>query len=317
MVFLTHEIHKEDTMATMSDVLKNIFYLLLILQLAPVFIKNIKNNYSEFLTTKTKIGVISIKGSLSSASPILKDIKSIFENPSIKGVLLKVDSPGGVSGTGQTIFREIMYFKNENPHKYVICFIENMAASAGFYVACTADYIIASPSALVGSIGAYIQHPLFKDFIEKHNIKYEVFKSGSYKTAGNPFLALTPEQAAQFQELSDNTYSQFVRDVALRRPQVPADTKVWADGRIFTGEQAVKLRLIDAVGSPSDTLKLFREKAHFEGDIEWIKPEKKQSALSALFGQTDEDDGDSSYLNSLLNRICTFIESRYHSSVKC
>ncbi|MBA2307692.1 signal peptide peptidase SppA [Candidatus Dependentiae bacterium] len=302
-------------MATVSDIIKNAFYILLFLQIAPVLIKGIRNNYNDILSSKAKIGVLSIEGTLNSASPILKDVKKLFENPSIKGILLKVNSPGGIAGTAQTIFKEILYFKKENPDKYVICFVENIAASGGFYVACAADYIITSPSAFIGSIGAYIQHPLFKDFIEKHNIHYNVVKAGSYKTAGNPFLALTPEQTELFQSLTDNTYNQFVRDVALRRPHLPADTKAWADGKIFTGEQALQLHLIDALGSPSDTLKLFREKGHFEGDIEWIKPAKRPSGFRALFGQEDDEDGNSSYLETCLKTVCSFLETRYRSFI--
>ncbi|MBA3751601.1 signal peptide peptidase SppA [Candidatus Dependentiae bacterium] len=302
-------------MAAFGDVIKNIFYIFLLLQIAPVIIKSLRTNYNDILTTKTKLGVITVTGTLSTASTTLKSIKKIFEDPSIKGVFLKVDSPGGVAGTSQTIFREINYFKNLYP-KYVICFVENVAASGGFYVACAADYIIASPSAFIGSIGSYIQHPFFKDFIEKHNIKYEIIKSGKFKGAGSPFLELTPEQTAHFQSITDDTYKQFVRDVALHRPNVPADPKIWAEGKIFTGEQALALKLIDEVGSPSNALKIFREKGHFEGDIEWVKPGKKQGFLQALFDQDAGNDDEPTYLHSWMKTICTFLETRYSSHIR-
>ena len=296
-------------MATFSDYLKNIFWLLLLLQFAPLLIKGIKDQYSDLIESKTKVGVVNIKGTIYSAGSVIKDLKKFFENDEIKAILLKVECPGGSSGSCQTIFNEINYFKTLYPHKYVVALVENIAGSGGYYISAAANYIIASPGSLIGSIGAYIQHPNFKEFIENYKIKYEVVKTGTYKTAGNPLLDLTPEQKAEFQGLSDDIYRQFVRDVSHQRPHLPADIKLWAEGRVFTGEQALSMKLIDEVGSPATVRRVLKDNAHIDGKIEWVKPTKKLGFLSNLF--RDSDDDDSSYISTAVNGICKVLEKRY------
>lgn len=299
-------------MATFSDYLKNIFWIFLILQFAPFFIRSIKQQYSDLLEQKTKVGIITIKGTLSEAGPSVRTIKKFFEDPTIKAIVLKVDSPGGLAGTAQTIFNEIIHYKNQNPSKYIVGLVENMAGSGGYYVAAAAHYIIASPSAFIGSIGTYIQHPLFKDFIEQYKIKYDIIKTGTYKGAGNPLLELSPEQRKQFQSITDEVYRQFTRDVARQRPQLPSDTTKWADGKIFTGDQALSLKLIDEVGSPATVRRVLKDNAHIEGKIEWVKPTKRQGFLASLFKQDTEDD-ESSYIGSFVKTVCLAIEDHYRT----
>lgn len=297
-------------MATFSDALKNIFWLLLILQFAPVLIRSIKQQYSDLFEAKTRVGVINIKGTLYKAGSYVRDLKTLFENDAIKAIVLKIESPGGTAGTAQTIFNEINHYKSQYPNKYIVSLVENIAASGGYYVACAANHIITSPSAFIGSIGSYIQHPDFKDFIEYYKIKYDVIKAGEYKTAGNPLLELTPAQKTLFQSIADDVYRQFIRDVSRQRPHLPADTKLWADGKIFTGEQALALHLIDEIGSPATVARVLKDQAHIEGKIEWVKPVKKRGFLAGLFAQDTEDDQDSS-LKSWVNSICTAVEERY------
>ncbi len=298
---------REEKMATFADYVKNIFLILLLLSFAPYFLRSIKQQFSDLLEPKTKIGVIPVKGLLYNATTVIKDIKKFFEDSDIKAIVFKIDCPGGVSGTAQTIFNEINYFRSQFPNKYVVSIVENIAASGGYYVACATQYIIASPSAFIGSIGVYIQHPEFKHFIEYHNIKYEVIKTGSYKTAGNPLVELTSDQRKLLQSLTDNTYDQFVRDVVRHRPHVPADSKTWADGKIFTGEQALSLKLIDELGSPSSIIRVLKEKAHIEGKLEWVKPTKK-GILS--FFSSDDDDESGSYIDTFVNALSKSLEER-------
>lgn len=296
-------------MATFSDIAKNIFWALILLQFAPIFIQGIVKQYYDLFEPKTKVGVIKFEGMLANAEPRLKEIKKFFTDTSIKAIILKIESPGGVSGTSQTLFNEINHFRKEYPHKYVIALVENVAASGGYYVAMAADYIIASPSAIIGSIGVFRSLPNLREFIEYHKIKYDAVTAGKYKGMGNFFLPLTPEQKAHLQESTNDTYRQFVRDVAQRRPQLPADTKVWAEGKIFTGEQALALKLIDAVGSPATALQVLKDKAHIEGPIEWVKPAKRSGFFAALSGESD--DSDSTYIQSFVNSVCSAVEQRY------
>ena len=175
-------------MATFSDYIKNIFWILLLLQFAPIFIKGIRSQYSDMFEEKTKVGVIPISGSIETASPAVHDVKKFFEDTSLKAIVLRIDSPGGVAPSAQAIFQEILHYKKLHPEKYVVSYIERMAASGGYYIACAGDYIIATPSSTIGSIGALFQHPAFKELLEKIHIGYSITKTGDYKGIGNPFL---------------------------------------------------------------------------------------------------------------------------------
>jgi protease IV len=302
-------LYMRGTMATFADYMRNIFWLLLLLQLGPILFKSIKTQYSDLLEAKTKVGVVTIKGVLYEAEARVRELKKLFEEKDIKAIVLKIECPGGSAGTAQTIFNEIKNFKSLYTHKYVVALIENIAASGGYYIATAADYIIASPGAFIGSIGAYIQHPYFKDFIEYHKIKYEIIKSGEYKGMGNPFLELTPEQHKLLQGVTENVHQQFIRDVAAQRPGLP-DAKQWGQAQIFTGEQALALKLIDAVGSPSTAIKVLRENAHIEGKIEWVRPSQKTGFLATLLSGESDDDK-SSYLSSFISTVCQVVEERY------
>ena len=299
-----------DFMAAFSDYIKNIFWVLVLIQFAPILIKSIRTQYSDLLESKTKVGVISIKGTIQNTASSLKEITQIFEEKDIKAIVFKIDSPGGISSSSQALFQEILHYKKEHPEKSVITLVEQLAVSGAYYVACATDYIVATPSALLGSIGVFIAHPNFKEFIEHYKIGYSITKTGAYKGAGNPLLPLTPEQKAQFQELSNDTYRQFVRDVAQQRPQLSHDRTKWAEGRIFTGEQALEIGMIDAVGTASTVEKVLREKAQIVGKIEWVKPTKKRSFVASLFAPEEEDEGTSN-ISTLVNSICQTIESRY------
>lgn len=297
-------------MATFSDYVKNIFWVLLLLQFAPVIIKGIRSQYSDLFEEKTRVGVIPITGEIDHASPTVNEVKKFFEDKSLKAIVLKIDSPGGVSPAGQAIFQEILYYKKLHPEKFVISYVERMAASAAYYIACAGDHIIATPSSTIGSIGVFIQHPSFKGLLEKIHVTYSITKTGEYKGIGNPFLSITPDEKALLQEMSNDTYKQFIRDVSAQRPQLSTDTKLWAEGKIFTGEQALALKLIDETGSPSTVEKVLRDKAQIIGKVEWIKPAKKRAFFATLFGQDDEDES-TSFLSSMINNICQTLESRY------
>ncbi|CDK30410.1 signal peptide peptidase SppA [Candidatus Babela massiliensis] len=282
------------------DYLKNIFFILVLLQVAPSLIKNLKKQYSNVLEAKTKVGVITIKDALYNSDDYVSDIKDYFKDKSIKALVLKINCPGGAAGTSQAIFNEIKHWQGVN-NKYVIAFVENLAASGGYYVASAANYIISTPGAFIGSIGSYIAHPMFKDFIEQFKVKYEVIKSGDYKTVGNPFLETTDAQRQMLQGLSDNVYKQFVHDVAIQRPKLSGNVKEWADGRIFTGQQALQIGLVDELGSQSTVITALKEKVGITTEIEWVKPKKRGNFIQTLL--SNDDDSDSKFQTSIMSKV--------------
>ena len=298
-------------MAKFTDYIKNIFFLLILLQIAPILIMSIKKQYTALLEPRTKVGVISIKGILNDSNFYVKNLKKFFRDTEIKAILLKIDCPGGTAGTAQTIFNEIKALKADYL-KPVVVLVENICASGGYYIACSTDSIIAPASAFIGSIGVYIPQPQFKEFMEQFKIKYDVIKSGDYKTAGDPFLLQTPQQTELLQGLTKDTYEQFVYDVSQSRPRLSLSTaNDWANGKIFTGRQAKDLGLIDEIGSHSIAEKILKLKAPIEGEIEWVKPQRP-SALASFFGADKDDDSDGeSYVTSAVTALCNCLENRF------
>ena len=294
---------------TFFDYLKNIFLILILLQIAPSIIESIRKQYGRYLEPRTPVGVLSIKGVLYDSSYYSKYLQKFFKNNAIKAILLKMECPGSASGTGQALFNEIQALKQEYP-KPIVVLVENVCASGGYWLASAADYIIAPSTALIGSIGAYFPY-LFqlKSFIEDYKIRYESVKAGTYKTVADPFVDLAPEERALLQSVLDDTYQQLTQSIAKARKLSINTITEWADGKIFTGNQAHKLGLIDEIGSAQNAIKVIKEKALIEGEIEWVHPPKKDGVLGKLFGAGRED-GDSSMFSNLLSTLWNFIETR-------
>ncbi len=301
-------------MAKLSEYLKNIFLLLLVLQFVPIVVRTLKNYYVTALDLKTKVGYLVIKDTITTAAPYIKELKKLFENKDIKAILLKIDSGGGAAGSSQAIFHEINFYKKEHP-KTVVVVVENICASGAYYIACAADYIVASPSAFIGSIGAYIPRPQLNEFLNQFKIKYEVVKAGEFKMAGDPLVAPTPEQIAMLQQLTEDTYRQFTHDVAQKRPKLSLkQTDTWANGKVFTGYQALQLGLIDELGAQSTAVQKIKEKESIEGDIEWVTAEKVSTFAKFLGTEDQEIDSDSlathiaySFGNFLIRQLSTVL----------
>lgn len=260
------------------------------------------------LTPHTRIGVVTIKGTLSSATRYIEQLREFFKDTSIKAILLQMESGGGAAGTSQALFNEIKALKQIHM-KPVIAFAENLCGSGAYYVACAADSIIATPSAFVGSIGVYIPHPELKDFLEEYKVKYSVIKTGTYKAAGNPLMEDTPEQRAMFQSLTDDTYQQFTKDVAQNREKLSLKkVDIWGNGRIFTGNQAFALGLVDKIGSQTVVEQELREKAPIEGEIEWVKA-PTPSKIARWFGETESE----SMMHSLIGTVTPYLQQNITS----
>lgn len=298
-------------MAKAADYFKNIFFILLLLQFAPPLLKNITKQYGYYFEPHTKVGYLSIKGLIMNSSYSIHYLKKFFEDKEIKAILLFIESPGGAAGSAEAIAHEIELLKKEYP-KPIITLSENVVASGGYYIAASTDQIITSPSTLVGSIGTTIPGQFkLNDFIEEHKIHYNVIKAGEYKVITDPFVNLTPEQNALLQDVADSSYANFITHVSKQRPKLSLDTApTWANGKIFTGTQALKLNLIDQVGSKSDAIKKIKEMAIIEGKITWVKPEKAPNFWS-FFGSSDYADSNDSFMTRMINNICLVLEERY------
>lgn len=300
------------------DILKNIFFLLIFLQFVPVLIDGLRKQYQQIIEPRTKVGVIMIDGVLSDSESYTKQLTRYFKDPSIKAILLKIDSPGGAAGTGEAIYNEILCLKNapEFAKKPIVTLVENTCASGAYYIACASDYIIAPSTALIGSIGATFPNTAFfhlHEFLAQYKIGYKPMTAGTYKNCIDPLTTATPENEALLQGILNDSYDSFAQAVAKSRKLSLNAKDIWANGKIFTGRQAKEIGLIDENGSSYNAIQVIKEKALIEGEIEWVK-KPAPSTISQLFGANATPDDDSSLLSSCVNKVCTTLEQRYTSN---
>ncbi len=292
---------------TFFGYLKNLLIFLFFLQITPKLIQGISTQYSAFIVPKTRVGVLRIDGVLYHSSWHAKKLHSFFADDSIKAILLKIESSGSCAGTGQALAHEIIQLKATYP-KPIITLTENVCASGAYYIASATDYIISSGQALIGSIGSYMPH-LFqlKGFLENHNIEYTAIKAGTYKGMTDPFNAMNEQDKEQLQSVVDDSYEQFIADIAHNRKLAIQEDKTWADGKIFTGKQAQKLGLVDELGSAINAITYIKNKKLID-DIEWIHAQPQGGFLQQFFNPQDPTDS-ASMFNQCDTSIATCVQA--------
>lgn len=285
---------------------RNIILALIAIPFIPAAIKTLKNLYSNASKQTTKVGLISLKGPIADASLTAAHLKQMFEDDDIVAILLKIDSPGGAAGASQALYSEILERKKIY-QKPVVAWVQNICASGGYYVASAADTIVATPVALIGSVGAYFAWPQFKEFVENYKVHYHLVPSGKYKTTFNPFGATSPEELKLVKQLADNTVEIFIADVIRARPQLgKLKVENWAEGRIFTGQQALELGLIDQLGSQITVEETLKKLADITTDIEWVKPAQQPGWLKFLSDGEDTDE-EHPYIKACVAAFCTHL----------
>jgi protease-4 len=206
---------------------------------------------SDLFSNKDGIGVVDLKGVIMSSEEIISALTEFRKKANIKAIVLRIDSPGGAVGASQEIFTEV---QRTNKQKPVIASMGSLGASGGYYAALGAEKIIANPGTLTGSVGVIIKFSNFQELFGKIGYKSEVVKSGQMKDIGAMDRPLAPAERELVQELIDNVHGQFVRAVAEQRGLPEERVRELADGRIFSGTQALDAGLIDELGNFTDAV---------------------------------------------------------------
>lgn len=205
---------------------------------------------------------LSEYGTVGSES-VVKLLERAREDPFIKAVVIRINSPGGSASASQEIYQAIKEFKRCG--KPIIVSMGEVAASGGFYIASAADAIFASPSTLTGSIGALFAVVNLEGLMRKIGIEAEAIASGPFKDTGSFFRKLRPEERSLLKQLISDVYEQFLKDVAEGRGLPVSKIKPFADGRILTGRQAYELKLVDKLGGLQDAISYAAERAGIKG----------------------------------------------------
>ncbi len=200
---------------------------------------------------KDKIGVVEINGVITESRDIMEDIVKFKEDKSVKGVIIRINSPGGSVGPSQEIYNEVVKLKSK---KKVYVSMGSVCASGGYYIAVAGEKIYAMPATITGSIGVIMEHMIMEDLFRKIGLQSNTIKSGAFKDAGTPFRKMKEEEKVYFQGILESIHEQFMDVVARERKISIDDVKKLSDGRIFLGTRAKELKLVDATGTLYDTV---------------------------------------------------------------
>jgi protease IV len=199
-----------------------------------------------------KVAIVEIEGVIVDADDALRELKDHLEDASVRAVVVRINSPGGVVGPTQEVYAAIQ--RLQKAQKPVVASLGAVAASGGYYIAAAANQIYANPGTLTGSIGVIMQLANVEGLFKKIGVEYVVVKAGRFKDAGNPGRPMSPEERRIMQALLDDVHAQFIDAVAEGRHLDRDEVVRVADGRIFSDTQAKELRMVDALGGLEDAI---------------------------------------------------------------
>jgi protease-4 len=209
------------------------------------------------------VGVVDVRGVIEDATDVIETLERFRRQDGTVAVVLRIDSPGGAVAPSQEIYDEVWRVREQKP---VIASLGNVAASGGYYIASAANEIVADPGTITGSIGAIMSVPYYAPLADKIGFSEETVKSGRFKDTGHPLRKLSPDERTLLQNMVDDVLGQFVEAVARGRNMPAARVRTLADGRIYSGTQAVASGLVDRLGGLESATRLAWQKAKQVGE---------------------------------------------------
>lgn len=233
------------------------------------------------LSGEDRIALIRIEGVILDAQETLGELKKFSENPSVKAIVLRIDSPGGGVVPSQEIYDAVRRVRTKS-NKAVIASMGSVAASGGYYIAAATDRIVANPGTLTGSIGVIMEMANVEGLLQKIGVEGVVVKSGKYKDVGSPLRKMSDEERGLLQTVMDDVHKQFIEAVAEGRSLEVPEVQALADGRIFTGRQAKAAKLVDELGNLDDAIQLAADVVGIEGEPKVIEQRRRFSIRELL-----------------------------------
>lgn len=268
-------------------ILSGIFFALFLLVSGVLYVKKAAfrtNNGEEmasassFFGGKSYVGLIEMNGVIMDSKKTVAKLDKLEQDDRIKAVVLRLNSPGGAVGPSQEIYQAVKNFK-----KPLVVSMGTVAASGAYYIACGAKKVFANPGTLTGSIGVIMQFANIQRLYDWAKIERYSIKSGQFKDAGSEARKMTPEEQQLFQNLVNDVLSQFKQAIVTGRSLTPAQVSAVADGRVFSGNQAKELHLVDELGTLKDAIQEAANQANIQGRPEVITIEKPKRGILDLF----------------------------------
>jgi protease-4 len=233
-----------------------------------------------------RVGLVRIEGPIVDSKSPIDEIKDYVKDPSVKAIVLRVDSPGGAVAPSQEIYEEV---RKAVAKKKVVVSMGSLAASGGYYISAPASRIVANPGTLTGSIGVIMEIPNLEGLMNKVGVKTEVIKSGRHKDIASVFRGIGREEREILQGVLDDVHDQFIKAVAEGRKMLPEQVTKIADGRIFTGKQAVGIGLVDELGNLEDAIKVAAKLSGIKGEPGVVSRKEKFSLMDIVRGNLPKE----------------------------
>jgi protease-4 len=238
-----------------------------------------------------RVALIRLQGVIYDSRPVIKDLQRYADDDRVKAIVVRVDSPGGGVAASQEIYQELMRLRQDK-HKTVVVSMGSVAASGGYYVSCAADHVVANPGTITGSIGVIAEWYNYGSLLNWAGLKPEVVKSGTYKDIGSPMRPMTDDERQLLQGMIDRLYNQFVGVVvaarAGKRGLDEARIRQLADGRVFSGDEALENGFVDELGNERTAVLAAARLVGITGDPVVVEPPPEKSlTILDLLTKTD------------------------------
>jgi protease-4 len=229
-----------------------------------------------------RVAVIALEEPIFDPSDVIRQLRKYRDRSSVKALVLRLDSPGGGVVPSHEIYEEVL--RTRKLGKPVVVSMGSVAASGAYYIACAASLVVSNPGTITGSIGVVSEFSNYEELMDKIGVKTTTIKSGEFKDIGNPARPMQPQEKEQLQKTIDNVYGQFV-DVVVKGRKIKRDSVLaMADGRIFTGEQAYHLGLVDTLGTLHTAVIMAGTLGKIQGEPRIVREREQPSALDYLLG---------------------------------
>ncbi len=235
-----------------------------------------------------KIAVVELEGVILSPKQVVSQLKKFADDDSIKAIILHVNSPGGGVAASEEIYREVKRIRDAKK-KRIVSSIETVGASGAYYVASASDKIYADKGSIVGSIGVIAQWVNYAELLQWAKLKNITLKAGEFKDTGNPAREMTPVERDYLQGLINDMHTQFIQAVAEGRKAKESDIRLIANGKVWTGEQAYSMKLVDQLADFEDAVKDTAKAVGIKGEPSLVWPPKsRRSGLDLIFGDVSD-----------------------------
>jgi len=231
----------------------------------------------------SKIAVVDLEGVILSPKKVVSQLKKFADDDSVKAIILHVNSPGGGVAASEEIYREVKRIRDDKK-KRIVASIETVGASGAYYVSSATNKIYADKGSIVGSIGVISEWVNYGELLKWAKLNPITMKAGEFKDTGNPTREMTPAEREYLQSLIDNMHTQFIQAVADGRHAKPEEIRAIANGKVWTGEQAVPLKLVDQIADFEAAVKDTARAVNISGEPTLVRPPRdRRSGLDLLF----------------------------------